>query len=112
MKTKKALLVIFLTLFLIPELLWSLVSSIFLSFVDVYSISRKSGADNFSADTLSVILWIQSFGAIGTAVMSFILAGFREKRALYATIGTLFIFVSLASLLSLFLSYALYSFGF
>ena len=101
MNKKNILLIIFLALFLIPELLWSPVSSIFLSFFDIYDIGRDTLLDDVSINIVSSIIALQSIGIIGATVMLFKLAS-RFKGTRKTSIIVLSSFCVVFSVVSLF----------
>ncbi len=68
MNKKNILLIIFLALFLIPELLWLASFSVFLSFFDIYHISKETYRDTFSNNLVSIILFLQLVGITGFLV--------------------------------------------
>ena len=105
MKKKNILLIIFLALFLIPELLWSPVTNIVLG-LRVNYIFRDTAFLGFSSSTILLIYAIQIIGAIGSSILSFkVSKNFLAKtRSLLILLGVIFIFISILSVFALFLS--------
>ncbi|MBU2523774.1 hypothetical protein KKG71_01100 [Patescibacteria group bacterium] len=105
MNKKNILLIIFLALFLVPELLWSPVTNIILG-LRVNYIFRDTAFLSFSSSTILLIYVIQIIGAIGSSIFLFKVSKiFSEKtRSLLVLLGVVFILISILSVFALFLS--------
>ena len=114
MNKKNILLIVFLALFLVPELLWSPVSSIFFSFFDILNIDRNNLLDDISVNIISSIIAIQSVGIIGATVMLFKYAFHSDgiKKVGIFLLSALGIVLSIISLFVLLVSISLRNIGF
>ena len=109
MSRKNILILLFLAAFIIPELLWFPVSSIFLSFFDIYHISRDTWLDNISPNAVSLIIAIETISILGLTTL---LLRALKKRPLLILLAIVSSLVSIISLFVFFISISLRNIGF
>jgi len=103
MKRKKILLAIFLLLFILPEILWSDVPTLVLSFFIYNYTFRDTAFFTFSESIISLIFLLQSIGIIGTTIivgkLAFQTSGL--KKAIYILLSISCVALSVVTLFAL-----------
>lgn len=114
MKKKSLLFVVSLLLFLIPEMLWSPVVTIFFNFFVVNYIFRQTDFVDFTPNIISIVLFVEFIGLISSSIILFniSLSLHNKIKFINLSFGVLLFILSIMSLFSFLVSVFFRDIGF